>query len=1124
MDPTLLLRRIAYEASIDPRTILIPRVAETDNEVDRARAIETFALDELYTTYSELAASYVEENEGPLTADYIRDALTGLDPYVNFYSGTEIYMGYLLEELVKVFEMKDIVSSLDEVRQETSIIRIRVSPAQIESDIASLRRQRESIVLAATQYYEKNIAPIESALTSIVPVPIIDRSQKYMKTEATVLYQGGPLTLDSLAAMMQVIELNDRIFYVTRKVENDNRYLVLGQAAPKLSTELSSVRAGREDVLLLVVSTPSQKNREITINSSYSSVSVEDPSDLDLLLAAIPGLEIDSRVDTSLSSAITMEYSELYPVALYYLLQNYAPWESIMGVDDTQYKKKTISPLLLRYNRWPIPGIEEISRETLVPIQVTLSRIAVEGVPVQALVFSIKGATAAIAARTEYLLSRVMASYKRRLSAILAIYRRDWPKNVAESLLTQATLGNMRAGRELALLRPEIFGGEYQRTCDKKPSLVGPDEEGATEIDGIYIKCTDARTELGYKPRLDDPTLLVPCCIPTSKRAVINQNTTMLPGQRGYLFGAARLFGLPETQRKGVTQVARVGATLTLHSVLAQAFKEDKALTRVLSSLSGSVEVAPFKQSMWDYSDEQILSYLAAEQWDSDNVVDGIGLLGRVNIFVIEYEDDKMRLRVPRYKFAYYLPFYTDRPSIFIYRHEVRGSVIYENVRLDNKVEYIYKKNVSERSITIFQSQHITELIDRNGTYTKLQDRAPYSGTVLPPSSTQIIDGYGKLRGYLLNGLAHYYDSPSAPLAGPYVATTEIDEEANRKAFSDLASAGVLQDLKWHNLPLGSRLVSLPTAATLQTPNGPMRLETTWDDNRVREYLVLNRERQFILQLSNWIWSNTVNALRAGGDMDPIDPASLITTAPTSYNFDILPQELGVYDMEDALTYLQNTGFTDPASMSIVASSEGVRRGVVQMLSTAETTRQGDAVVPSRLVGLEVDRVTSRLDEGAGMILRSQVYLSSNTSLTRWISSERAFSEASVADLSDPSLRTYPYPFTVVSISKSKGQERWIVQNVQNGSYQRALQCCVTWLHRRSTTGVFNSGFTSEMLGDAERALKYSVIYSWNETGLLTPDVDKVGSSLSLLVYPGYKKSDITVTGHFAALLPLTSS
>jgi hypothetical protein len=1097
MDISFLLRHIGYDNNIDPRTILIPLIDDREGSIIKW----TTEYDGIYMDYNALARAWVEAHDEDIDGNYIQAAVDEFDTYVSFYSGYSMYLIYLSRALLEAGVSASVVAeALSDYSLSATGIRTRWTEDSVLGEVRNLVSGENEKSAENSDYYINRIFPIMKQYDKIKPLESISSSLVATTIVADVLIDDNILTTGSINMLMDRIELNERVTYATKRQSGDNSYQVLLGS----DLEVTMPQTKREDELLLVITTRGHKNREVIINGKNSTISADNINDIELIVQAIPGLVKKQNKTSSSSATVSFSYMDIQPPLLYYLVQQVEPMKTLMGVDDSQYKRKGLRNLYFRYNRWPLSGAVGVEREKIISIIPSLEWMASRGELMKTLSFSAKDVNSAEVAMMKNLLSRLLPSYSQQEKALMKIYM-PWPQEILDPFV----LANVKKGRELALIRPNIFGGDYQRRCDKKPILASKDDEGAVEVDGIYVKCTDQKTTLEIR---EEGGLVIPCCISTNKRAIINPQVELDEDKIAFVYGVAHLFGEKEKHRKGSSKVTRVGVGHYLKKALNVAFKTKSSLMRKLKQIirGKNMTYAPFLQSMWNFSEEEIDAYMKAEEWDSDKVIDGIALMCGINIFVLEYVNDKVTLRSPSYKFAYYLPFYYDRPCVILYRHSGVVSAGYELVKVTGTTEYLHQDKVSAACIQFFQDRHRTELLDRDGNYSSLQDAGPYIGE--DKEDIQIIDSNGKLRGYIRDKIAYYNEHPSSPLNGPYAR--RCNEEANREVYIGRRREEVVPDEEWKNIAMGSSLVGLPVRR--YTEQGMIRL--SWDIDRVKQYATHDRTRLYILQLTNWLYSNLSVGI---GDIPglTLEEFSLMMTWEDgkTYEFDILPSDLGVYSGLDALEYLEGTGFTDASELKIIYPSEGVMRGVMQMLKIEERTKNGNSPIPDRLVLLDYNRLRSRL---AGNKLYQQVYLRDDDAFDKWKMSYRDYRNQSADDLNDPRMRTYRYPFTIVSTGKVRQSERWLVQNVQNGNYLRALQCVGQWLKNGKNTGYF----TDRVRDDPEQMLKYTTIYSWDETRLLTPNVEVQGTTFTLLVYPGYKRTGDTILGYFAALLPLTSS
>lgn len=1148
MDTAESLRRLAYVNQDDPRAIfLLPDTyaaaegGSGDVSTDLSSWTSSYNRGESsQMSYRDQAIAHVDESGTEVSAEYIEAAIQATTGLLTFYSEPRVYLSYLFSELRdRGVTTVDLAEAYTE--WEASGVRTQISAIDrmIDDRLAAIIEMNE----VNERIISSSLDPLSDAVAAVDSSYLLDSSRSYANTIAHVTLDGEPITLTNLTAVMKSIILGDRLFYISRKTLTANIYRV--HRGSRVTEDLPV--GARSDELLILVHVPGQKNREVRVSASSSTITVSNDDDLQLISESLPGLMISSRTRLSLSSTVTFQYTRLYLEPFYMFLQTTYPWNEIVGVDDSQFDRGQRRPrtLLFRYNKYPIHAAVGVDSEEIIRLDMSLIRVLHAGEVEEGILFSASNVNDAQADRIEYIMGRALNDYEQQLDDLLQIYSDEW-SDLSEYLANQQQLTNTTMGRieHLQLLRPDVFGGDYLGTCDKKRPIVidagdyDENDDGMAEVDGIFVSCEEvgANSRIEWRPRRDDPSISVPCCVSTSGRKnLISQEQELGIDQQGFLLGIEPIFGLRVRERKGATDVVRVGVSQT-DGGLRSSLRLQLGETRYNSLFQNMTPAqhAPFLQSMWAHSERDISSVLSSTHLDSDLVIDGIAANLGLNIFVIEPVAGKLRFRIPRHRFAYYIPFYADRRCLLIYRYVYRRRVVYEPIRQSSGKSFIQSEEVSRNSIRIFKTQNVTELLNRDGSIFTLPDAGPYtSADLIRP---QIIDGYGKCRGYIRDGMAFYYEHPRAPLLGDFLSRP--DEIRNRDAYLEdrvSGSALLVEGESWKNVAVGTRLIGLPVSRTVgldptipadRREDSRIRQELTWDMDRVRQYSSLQRDRSYLLQLTNWMYSLTRGELAADefSDLIGVNPR-------VRYDFSILSSELGEYDFEDALVYLMNTGVTEPDSPAeiVTVPSVEIKRGLVQMLRVENDTRIGsEPLIPNELIGLEQDEETTRLlPDGT---LSTSTFLTSTDSYVGWLATGSAsvidYANGSVRDITRDELRTYRYPYTLVSVSETRGVERWLVQNVVNGSYQRAMNCCARWLLRSAGHRASNTGFFTPMLGgEADRAMKYTIVYTRDESGLLTPDVkpDPNGVYLTLLAYPvGYKTSGNETTGYFAALLPLT--
>ncbi len=672
------------------------------------------------------------------------------------------------------------------------------------------------------------------------------------------------------------------------------------------------------------------------------------------------------------------------------------------------------------------------------------------------------------------------------------------------------------------------------------------------------ILLCDSDSHIETRPKIGTGEF-VPCCAQNRKRSyktflVLSQE--LIGGQEGYVIGLDDIFQLPKHKptagKKSVppTYLRRIGITtendgLRLYAAITLAFKTVDPtfnLRNRIQSMQPS-DYAPFYQSMWWYHEKGIQDYLLGNTVDTDDIVDGLAHLLGINIFVFEESDthaeSRVQSRIPRFKYAYYPSFYSDRQSICLYRYESFGRMLYEPIMVPKKAiqvlnrndanrdypgnkkdetdVYVFGHTITGRLIQRFQEEHSTGIVSvDDGTFSTL-DQEPYRGVV--DVGVQIIDDYGKRRGRMNQGAAVYAPSPSAPLRGLYVKTTQT-----LKSTTLVPGRIIEEPWIFYN---EQSLRMAPTQISIPGDQGDHRvLLQPLERDPVLEYARVIQQQRLILQVFYWVRTLEL-------EQGVMDLADRIQVDPgVRYNFELSPI-LGPYRLEDAYAYLQDYGFMRGHLWMV--PSEWIRVSLRTMLWKESSTRT-DVYVPSFLRGLQnTERAVFSLQEPPHGSLQShhrvvrnlylpnpQVYLQWRYGLSYNNNQINAF------DLKLNAVRLNPQPFTLTTETMGR-QERWIVQNVMGGAFERALNCSIQWTQQDRVTGKRNLGYeTPSIHVDVIReALRYTVIYTAHESGRFdTLPIAHEGLHFSILVYPGYTRvseraHETTITGWFAALLPV---
>lgn len=1113
VDPATLIRLFASRNRTDPRSVFIL----VEDLPDRETALDSWITspnpEEDLFTYEDVARQYIANHEEDEVSDtYFKNAADEVESFITFHL-PQVYILTLISLLLESEEY--IEEDIAEAYASWSGGRANMR-TELNSHIASTKEAADENTVIVSYFF-----PSVQRLATIRPTRVLHRSDIRLRSAVVVATPDDTLvSMASLHSIMQDVVLNKEVTYLSRKTMAESFFLLHSETLQSKKMPLPG-----EGHLLIHVN-----GREATL-SGETGVLIAYSADIPVLLSTLGLIEVERSY---LDSAVTVTYPlspSLRLYTLYYFIQNTRPWSQFMGVDDSQYKYGQEEPrsLFFRYDRYSVKGADGIDTEEILKLSLSLSKTVdtVNGkrVLVDGLSITIEGVLESRIRSVIHMTSRLLSDYEKSAASLVPVYSKENIKLVPPVAPASKPLDI------LSMLEPGTFDSEYITTCDGNiPTLISEEDydssdSNSTKIGDAYISCGPKKT-LEYRVNVSGSQ--VPCCITTSsKRTLITQSTDLEVDQKSTLIGLGSLFGVVMKEKKGSTVAMRVGINQKKGGLIECLYKalSKRVVDKALQKVRTNGDITPFRQCMWEHTQEEIRTYLKNTHLDSDLVADGLAAHLGINIFVTEQQGQRVKLRAPLFKFAYYIPYYTNRDCVILYRRPLRGgTAAYELVIRSNKTTYLHDSGVSAATIDVFKSQYKTELIDRTGRFSSLPDVGPYTK---PPLFNQIIDSYGKCRGHVeYGGLNVYYEHPRAPLLNP---TEQGESISQSDALSRLLDedpdrlvSGVVRE---KNVPMESSLRFLPISAMLSDSDtaGSHRLELTWDSNRPAVYSQLNKIRSYILQLTLWMFSNNP-------DWDYFSE-HIIVDPEVEYHFETLPPELGKYSVSEALVYLQGTGLTrsNEEEEAIIVPSEAIRMGVLEMLRVESKTRVRHT--PSHELVLVTDTSQKKSVTETGRIDHT-VLLVGTTEYKRWMESEHFIvnsldiTEASLIDL-----KLYERPFPLISTVAADHEKtgvvtRWLVQNVVNGSFQRAMNCCIQWLAHRANLSTHNTGYYTEAVANAEEALNYTVIYTRDETGLLSPnvEVDPTKSYITLFAYPGYKRTAGEFTGFFAALLSLSST
>ena len=1112
IDPSTLIRLFASRTRSDPRSVFVL----VDDVPDRASALDKWITSsdpegDLFT-YADVAQQYIDSHiEEQVSGDYLRGAEEEVASFITFHSpGT-----YILTLVSLLLDSEEyLLSDVEDAYTDWSTGRPNMT-AELNSHNVSIKEAAEENMSIVSRFF-----PSIQHLSSVRPVRMLHRSDIRLRSSVVVAtLEGFPVTTAAFQAILQDTVLNNEVTYISRKTASESFFLL-----HKETTQSKKMPLPKENQLLITVN-----GRDATLNGEDGTL-IAYSADIPVLLSTLNLVEVER---TYLDSAVTVTYPlspSLRLYTFYYFIQNTKPWSQLMGVDDSQYKlgQGEPRPLFLRYDHYSVKNADGIDTEEILKLSLSLSKtidsIGGKRELVNGLSVTVEGVLESRVRSVLHMMSRLLSDYEQKATSLIPVYTKENIKLIPPIPPTSKPFDI------LSMLEPDVFNDDYITTCEgSTPTLLSEAEyntsdKNSAKVGDTYISC-GAKKVLEYRHSSSGDK--VPCCIvSSSKRTLITQSTDLDVGQMSTLIGLGGLFGTTMKEKKGSTAAMRVGINQKKGGLIECLYKalDRRTVDNVLKKVRSNGDLTPFRQCMWEHTEEEMREYLQRSHLDSDLVADGLAAHLGINIFITEQQGQRVKLRAPLFKFAYYLPYYTNRECVILYRRPVRGSgEAYELVVRSGRTVYLYDDAVSAATIDVFKSQYKTELIDRTGSFSSLPDVGPY---IEPPRFRQILDEYGKCRGHVeYGGLNIYYEHPRAPLLNP-VEDEEVISQSDALVRLLDETPERLEVIREKNVAMGSSLQYLPVSAVLSDsdPSGKNRIEMVWDDNRASLYSQLDKTRSLILQLTLWMFSNHPHLDYFQGHV--------VVEPDVEYHFETLPLELGKYTISESLVYLQGTGLTrsNEDEEVIIVPSEAVRLGVLEMMRIEAKTREHH--VPARELVLVTDTTQKVYMASTGRISHT-VLLNGTSEYKRWMESEHFVVNAlDITESSLLDLKLYEQPFPLISASTTDAGvgtgivTRWLVQNVANGSYQRAMNCCIQWLAHKSNLSIHNTGYYTEAVGNVADALNHTVIYTRDETGLLSPnvEVDPAKSYITLLAYPGYKRVAGEFTGFFAALLPLTTT
>lgn len=567
-----------------------------------------------------------------------------------------------------------------------------------------------------------------------------------------------------------------------------------------------------------------------------------------------------------------------------------------------------------------------------------------------------------------------------------------------------------------------------------------------------------------------------------TKKMVLNQHNELNPGTRGHLAGFSDLFSRYPVEEKATTNAhaERLGISQDGNALLtAIGYLMDIDADELKQEILDVGIFGPFRQCMYDQKWYDIKRYLETQtQWDSDLVIDGISACLSVNIVVLEIVDKRSFVRLPRYKFMYYRTFFENRPTIFIYRNDKRRKTTYEPViiyggkvgkdeykRLDAEIlpKLMTKLNFDYRYSCIDTRTDIAESL----TIFSLREDDNYW-----ENREQIIDGYGKLAGEIINGVPVLYDRRFDPAYAKHVETSDLVLKPSypnlnfvhdlREKQADCMSRDESGKLIWKGAIReytglidsdmgedGRMVVTIPVS----TP-------PTINPDDLKEALHI---RNIMLQYISWLY--VLSKLTPDGFMNK--HVIISKQKLPAYKFPTGVVVLPLHTFPDAMKFVASTTNL-VVNSKIVLPSEKVADGVEHMLRLIPKSSR----VP----------ITEIYDDNRGSTSEraNEVILYGENNIRAYISNLSAVTYAPIRRITTRSdENVHPY-----AIYTSDGK-MYLVQKVQeNDGKFRAMNCVAQWYYKR-----INTGYGTDVLGaaDATTLSKYIAEYTLDDNMRLTP-------------------------------------
>ena len=561
---------------------------------------------------------------------------------------------------------------------------------------------------------------------------------------------------------------------------------------------------------------------------------------------------------------------------------------------------------------------------------------------------------------------------------------------------------------------------------------------------------------------------------------------------------------------------------------------EDKEAyaVQVRRVLHDTIDPSLYQQELYDYSLEEIRLQIANPDLFLDPHLYYRGLEEMFNVNIYSFvpteeqpSEEETRevsgfMEIPRFKVFHAQPYREDRHSIIVYKHRGGKSALSgESPQCELIVDYDEDTKTAIKSFggdmtdllystMIGISKTITTTIETPpDAVTDLAVRANVYSTVdfyevIKRSATgQILDGYGKLRAFVFpttHGTMSMVFPPGQPENLPLVqdlVRANIDDVI--AIFGDplgvtLNESGLVDGF-WYramDIMFGVYVPLIPTDRALDLPIGPSNPIPTQGTNVVDRVKRLQRTLSILLQLVKWLYvvAQVSAPVNPRGERPPVLATEfdqrylsvsnrVVADSSTFYDFSAVPRKLPIAEtVDDGIRLGEQFAPTLFAGGKIIMYNESFRKKVVDALREYYILMSplplgipgsplevgADWVIPTEIDGLYLDAEDFQTQPYVLVFVGER-------DLDSWLKSMNlpSFTNITIKTKLDISLGNLDEPYMYLAPDK----KIYLIQNVRDGSFDRALTVSLYWTQHR-----INMGTQAELyVGDTPVHVVYGI-------------------------------------------------